>query len=131
MALNLSSLGSHMAAAATGVDLGIPPEPATAEALRRALLDHLVLCIRGQELSPAAYRDAMRVFGTPLPQTRISSQHPEVAEIMILSSADRDELGDGGRLVVGAHWHTDASYKAAPCSLTMLYGVAGPATGGA
>jgi taurine dioxygenase len=130
MALNLSALGDHMAAAASGIDLNVRPDPATAEALRRALLDNLVLCIRGQALSPPAYREAMGIFGTPMPQTRIASQHPEIPEIMILSSADRDELGDGGRLVVGAHWHTDDSYKAVPCSLTMLYGVAVPASGG-
>jgi alpha-ketoglutarate-dependent taurine dioxygenase len=49
---------------------------------------------------------------------------------MILSSEDRDETGDGRRLVVGAHWHSDDSYKAVPCSLTMLYGVEVPDTGG-
>ena len=130
MALNLTMLGEHMAVAASGIDLATRPAPATAAALRQALLDHLVLCIRGQTLSPPAYRDAMGIFGAPLPQTRIASQHPEIPEIMILSSADRDELGDGGRLVVGAHWHTDDSYKAVPCSLTMLYGVAVPQTGG-
>jgi taurine dioxygenase len=130
MALNLSVLGNHMAAAASGIDLNAPPDPATAAALRQALLDHLVLCIRGQILSPVAYREAMRLFGVPLTQTRIASQHPEGPEIMILSSADKDELGDGDRLVVGAHWHTDDSYKAIPCALTMLYGVTVPATGG-
>jgi taurine dioxygenase len=130
MGLNLSMLGGHMAVAASGIDLASPPEAATADRLHQALLDHLVLCIRGQALSPVAYREAMGLFGDPLPQTRIASQHPEVPEIMILSSADRDDLGDGGRLVVGAHWHTDDSYKAVPCSLTMLYGVAVPETGG-
>ena len=119
-----------MGMAASGIDLNAPLDPAAVTALRQALLDQLVLCIRGQALSPVAYREAMRLFGAPLPQTRIASQHPEVPEIMILSSADRDELGDGGRLVVGAHWHTDDSYKAVPCSLTMLYGVAVPVTGG-
>jgi taurine dioxygenase len=130
MALTLSVLGGHMAVAASGIDLASQADTATVATLRRALLDHLVLCIRGQALSPMAYREAMRALGDLLPQTRISSQHPQVPEIMILSSADRDSLGDGGRLVVGAHWHTDDSYKAVPCSLTMLYGVAVPETGG-
>jgi taurine dioxygenase len=130
MALALSMLGSHMAVAASGIDLNTIADADAAARLHQGLLDHLVLCIREQALSPLAYREAMRVFGDPLPQTRISSQHPEVPEIMILSSADRDDLGDGGRLVVGAHWHTDDSYKAVPCSLTMLYGVAVPETGG-
>ena len=72
----------------------------------------------------------MRAFGDPLPQTRGAARHPEMAEIMILSSEDRDALGDGRRLVVGAHWHSDDSYKAVPCSLTMLYGVTVPESGG-
>ena len=51
------------------------------------------------------------------------TQHAEVPEINILSPEERDTLGDGRRLVNGAHWHTDDSFKAVPCSLTMLYGV--------
>jgi len=32
--------------------------------------------------------------------------------------------------VVGAHWHSDDSYQPVPCSLTILYGVEVPPTGG-
>ncbi len=130
MTLALEKLGDALGIAATGIDLSRPLDGATAEALRRALLDHLVLCIRGQSLTPGAYLAAMRGFGQPLPQVRIASRHPEIAEIMILSSEDRDVMGDGKRLVVGAHWHSDDSYKAVPCSLTMLYGLEVPETGG-
>jgi taurine dioxygenase len=130
MALTLSPLDRQMAAAAEGLDLNDPPRGAEAETLRRALLDHLVLCIRGQALTPAGYRAAMRLFGEPMTQLRIASRHPEIAEITILSSDDRDALGDGGRIVVGAHWHSDDSYKDVPCALTMLYGIAIPSKGG-
>jgi taurine dioxygenase len=130
MTLALEKLGDALGIAATGIDLSRPLDGATAEALRRALLDNLVLCIRGQSLTPAAYLAAMRGFGRPLPQVRIASRHAEIPEIMILSSEDRDVMGDGKRLVVGAHWHSDDSYKAVPCSLTMLYGLEVPETGG-
>jgi alpha-ketoglutarate-dependent taurine dioxygenase len=123
MPLTFAKLGSHMAVAAEGIDLARPIAPADAAALRRALLENLVLCIRGQALKPALYREAMRLFGTLMLQTRSAAQHAEVPEIMILSSEDRDELGDGKRIVVGAAWHSDDSYKAVPCSLTILYGV--------
>src|SRR5438552_4432134 len=113
-----ATLGDHMAVAADGIDLNAPLAGATAAGLRRALLDHLVLCIRGQTLAPVAYREAMRIFGTLVPQTRTGNLHDEVPEILILSSEDRDKLGDGKPLVVGAHWHSDDSYKAAPCALT-------------
>ena len=130
MGLALTKLGSALGIAAEGADLGRPLDSATADVLHRALLENLVLCVRGQSLAPAAYLAAMRSFGKPLPQVRIASRHPESPEIMILSSEDRDVMGDGKRLVVGAHWHSDDSYKAVPCSLTMLYGVEVPETGG-
>jgi taurine dioxygenase len=125
-----AKLGDHMAIAVEGIDLNQPLAAAQAASLRQALNDNLVLCIRGQTLAPVAYREAMRVFGTLVPQTRTGNLHDEVPEILILSSADRDVLGDGKPLVVGAHWHSDDSYKAMPCALTILYGVAVPPTGG-
>ncbi len=128
--LALARLGESLGVAAEGIDLNCPVADATREALRRALLEGLVLCIRGQTLSPQAYLAAMRAFGMPMMQLRVASRHPDVAEIMILSSDDRDNDGDGQRLVVGAHWHSDDSYKAVPCSLTALYGVAVPGSGG-
>jgi taurine dioxygenase len=130
MTLALDRLGDALGISAEGLDLNGGVDGADADALHRALLDGLVLCIRGQSLTPTAYLAAMRRFGKPLSQVRAGSRHPEVPEIMILSSDDRDEMGDGKRLVVGAHWHSDDSYKAVPCSLTMLYGIQVPETGG-
>ena len=130
MVLSLTKLGAAMAIAAEDIDLAAPIAAADSAALRRALLDNLVLCIRGQSLAPTAYLAAMRGFGQPATQVRIASRHQEIPEIIILSSEDRDEMGDGGRLVVGAHWHSDDSYKRVPCSLTMLYGMEIPSTGG-
>jgi taurine dioxygenase len=129
-ALTLTRLGDALGIAAEGVDLNRPLAAETRDALRAALLDGLVLCIRGQALAPYAFLAAMRAFGTPITQVRQAARHPVVPEIMILSSEDRDDAGDGKRLVVGAHWHSDDSYKAIPCSLTMLYGVEVPASGG-
>jgi len=130
MPLTLTSLSPALGVAAEGIDLRDALDAQTAAALRRALLDRLVLCIRGQALDSPEYLAAMRTFGTPMKQTRIASRHGGVPEITILSSEDRDDLGDGKRLVVGAHWHSDDSYKRVPCSLTMLYGVEVPPTGG-
>jgi taurine dioxygenase len=130
MTLALDRLGDALGISAEGLDLNGGVDGADADALHRALLDGLVLCIRGQSLTPTAYLAAMHRFGKPLSQVRAGSRHPEVPEIMILSSEDRDDMGDGKRLVVGAHWHSDDSYKAVPCSLTMLYGIQVPETGG-
>jgi taurine dioxygenase len=129
MALSISKLGDRLGAAAEGVDMNALT-PNDAERLRAALADNLVLCVRDQRLEPQAYFDAMGVFGRQMPQPSASANHPVVKDLLILSSEDRDVLGDGRRLVAGAAWHTDDSYRAVPCSLTTLYGVEVPPTGG-
>jgi taurine dioxygenase len=130
MTPTLSPLGQALGIAAEDVDLGEPRDDAAIATLRRALLDHLVLCVRGQSLTPRSFLAAAGAFGQPISQVRVASRHPEVTEIMILSSEDRDAMGDGRPLVVGEHWHSDDSYRAVPCSLTILYGIDVPATGG-
>jgi taurine dioxygenase len=123
-------LGGHMASGVEGLDLRRPLDAETAGMLRQTLLDRLVLCIRGQRIDDRQYLEAMRVFGTPMRQLRTTVELQEVPEIIVLSSEDRDVRGDGRRIVVGAAWHTDDSFKAVPCALTMLYGMTVPETGG-
>jgi len=122
-------LSDHMAAAVSGIDLNRLPDPATQAALTQVLHDNLVICIRDQSLAPIPFRDAMAQFGTPVQRKQLA-QTEHCADVNIISSEDRDELGDGKRLVNGATWHTDDSFMRAPCSLTMLYGVVVPSRGG-
>ena len=129
MNLLTEKLGGHMAMAISGIDLAGPLDDATQGDLRRLLNENLVLCIRGQQLAPPAFRDAMARFGTPLRRLQLAAT-PECAEVNIISSEDRDVLGDGKRLVNGASWHTDDSFMREPCSLTMLYGIVVPSRGG-
>jgi len=129
MTIAPEKLGPHMAAAVSGLDLNRPADAATQTALRAALNDNLVLCIRGQRLAPPAFRDAMARFGTPMRRLQLAHTD-ECADVNIISSEDRDVLGDGKKLVNGASWHTDDSFMREPCSLTMLYGVVVPSRGG-
>ena len=129
MALRQERLGGHMAAAVTGIDLNDSLDESAQAELVEALHENLVLCIRGQNLAPVPFRDAMARFGTPMLRRQLTRTE-ECAEVNIISSEDRDELGDGKKLVNGASWHTDDSFMRAPCSLTMLYGVVVPSSGG-
>lgn len=129
MSFQTEKLGGHMAAAVSGLDLNHLPDDLTQAALVDVLHDNLVLCIRGQKLAPPAFRDAMARFGTPMQRLQLE-RTPECAEVNIISSEDRDTLGDGRKIVNGANWHTDDSFMRAPCSLTMLYGVIVPSRGG-
>jgi taurine dioxygenase len=121
-------LGPHMAVAVEGVDLNAA-DAATHAALLEALHENLVLCVRSQTLAPLPFRNAMARFGTPVLRKQLAAT-PECAEVNIISSEDRDVLGDGKKLVNGASWHTDDSFMREPCSLTMLYGVMVPSRGG-
>ena len=129
MNFQTEKLGGHMAAAVSGVDLNRLPDAATQQALIDVLHDNLVLCIRDQNLKPPAFLDAMSRFGTPMLRKQLA-RTPECAEVNIISSEDRDVLGDGKKIVNGANWHTDDSFMREPCSLTMLYGVEVPSRGG-
>ena len=124
-----TKLGDHMAIAVEGLDLHRAPDADLAHTLRQALLDNLVLCIRGQRIGPGEYLATISTFGEPLVRPEIPhvSGYPEVTT---LSSDDRDTKGDGKRLIAGAHWHSDDTFMAEPCSLTCLYGIDVPATGG-
>jgi taurine dioxygenase len=129
MSFQTEKLSSHMAAAVSGIDLNRLPDAPLQMALVGALHENLVLCIRDQKLGPVAFRDAMAQFGVPMLRKQLA-RTPECAEVNIISSEDRDELGDGKKLVNGANWHTDDSFMREPCSLTMLYGVVVPSRGG-
>ena len=129
MNFKTEKLGPHMAAAVSDIDLNRLPDPATRAALLDVLHENLVLCIRGQSLAPVPFRDAMAQFGVPVLRKQLA-QTPECAEVNIISSEDRDDLGDGKKIVNGANWHTDDSFMREPCALTMLYGVVVPSVGG-
>ena len=127
--VTFTRLGRHMAVAADGVDLNLAPDSALIASLRQALLDHQVLCIRGQSIGPGEFLRAITAFGEP--QVRPEIPHvPGFPPVTTLSSEDRDSNGDGKRLIAGANWHTDDSFMAAPSALTALYGIVVPPVGG-
>ena len=67
MSFRTERLGSHMAAAVSGIDLNRLPDAPTRAALLDVLHGNLVLCLRDQKLAPPAFRDAMAQFGAPMP----------------------------------------------------------------
>ena len=129
MTVVFTRLSPRLGIAATGLDLRETVDGATIGLPRGALLAHLVLCIRGQDIGPAEFLAFVKQFGTP----RERPQIPHVAgfpPVTTITSEDRDTAGDGARLVVGATWHSDDTYMTRPCSLTALHGVVVPAVGG-
>jgi taurine dioxygenase len=93
---------------------------ATVAALRQALLDHLVICIRGQSaLRPEGELEFARRWGTVLVHPYVPSidGHPG---IMLISNTNS----------VTETWHADTTHVATPPAMTMLLARVIPPAGG-
>ncbi len=110
-----------------GLDLRNAAGPDLAAALAPLLYQHAVLCLRGQNLTPAELAHFGELFGQPVHHNEVSLRLDGLPAVMSLSNAD---LRDDRQLNGGAHWHTDLVHSDEPASVTMLNAVAVPAEGG-
>jgi len=115
-----------------GLDASEPLSPQDADLLYQAFLEHQVIFLRDQHLTPADQKRFVGNFGEVGAYNRPKErQHPKYAsdEIMLISNVREDGQ------VIGAHpdgemmWHTDTPYLANPHKATTLYGVEVPAVG--
>jgi taurine dioxygenase len=107
-----------------GVDIAAGPDASTIAEIRRALLEHQVVFLRGQQATPAQLKDFTARFG-PLyvhPYARGLPEHPEVMPVV-------REPDDTGR-TFGGSWHTDLTFEAAPTLGSVLYAIDVPPVGG-
>jgi taurine dioxygenase len=116
-----------------GFDLSRPLEPADKQAIDTAFLAHHVVVFPDQALS----REAQFAFAGNLGEVAVHGAHRPGAEHKRYGVAHvMSNLGADGRPTArrspaaNYHWHTDKPYLPAPPSLTMLYAVELPPTGG-
>jgi len=127
--MKITRLSEHIGAEVTGIDLRNPVDEMTQRRLNEALVEHVVLAIRGQNFTPAQYLAAGKLFGDPETNTPTQDRpDPEVLGVTQLSSRDKDRLGK--RKKTGAFWHTDATNKECPPNYTSLYPFELPSSGG-
>jgi len=121
--IEVRPLAGALGAEVVGVELSTPLEESEFAALRQALLDHSVLCLRDQKLTRQAQLEFARRFGTPEvhPIANGMAEHPEI--IRVLKPA-------GEAAYFGTSWHSDNSFFVEPSAQTILYGEAVPPTGG-
>ena len=129
--INVVPLSSALGADIVGVDLRAPIDDATAHVIRQAWKDHLVIRLRGQELSEDDQVRFGETFG-PLNRSARKRAHHNAAKpaVMLISN-----IRENGQLI-GAlpdgemQFHTDQSHQETPCSGTMLYALEVPRVGG-
>lgn len=126
--------------AALGAEIrGVGPDRLDAAqfaAVHRALLDHLLVVFRGQNLRPEDIVALVRRFGTPVTSSNLHQRSldertanqvfdlpPEITVVTNLTENGQPIgiLGDGEVV-----WHADFSFKERPTAARMLYAVEVP-----
>jgi taurine dioxygenase len=129
--LQIRPLAYALGAEVTGVDLRKALDAEVVSEIRKAALDHIVLCFPGQELEPEAHMAFCRNFGA-LDDNRLSPHlcHPDYSEVMLIFNKPmsvKDKTYSGGQADM---WHTDLSFTDRPASLSFLNAKALPSIGG-
>ncbi len=106
-----------------GIDLSTDLTDATIAAIRQALLDHLVIFFRDQDLLPARFLALAHRFGTPIdyPFVKGIDGFPEIINVAKL---EHEQVNFGGV------WHSDTTYLQAPPMATLLIAREVPEAGG-
>jgi len=124
----VAPLSEHTGAEVLGVDLTRPLDAALRTRLNQAFVQHSVLVVRDQHLSPQQLLDAVQLFGDVLPQHNTRFSLPECPLIHYISNQDFHP--DGKRYIPGEGYHTDHSNAAEPPKATILHAVTLPDSGG-
>ena len=119
----VSPIAGALGAEIGGVDLARPLGADITAAIRRALLDYLVVFFRGQDLTPARLAAVARQFGTPIPYPYVKGLDEEPLVIPVVKR-EHETVNFGGL------WHSDTAYLERPPLGTMLYAREVPVYGG-
>lgn len=106
-----------------GIDLAQDLTEETTRGVRQALLDHLVIFVRDQDLPPDRFLAFARRFGEPVEYPFINGIEgfPEIIQVAKLEHE---------RVNFGGVWHSDTTYLARPPMGSMLVSREVPPQGG-
>jgi taurine dioxygenase len=101
-----------------------------AEAIHEAYVDHQILVIREQALTPGQQYEFSARFGPIEEQENSQFSHPENDKVVILSNEIRADGSAVGVVDAGDFWHSDSSHHELPVTLTILQSVINSRVGG-
>lgn len=105
-------------------------EPAVAEALNKALGEHLLVVVPGAPMTAPLMRDFAAAFGTPRAQLLRYKRNGEVPEVSTMVSTLMADGTTDKTALRSEDWHTDDSYMAVPAKATLLHNMETPSRGG-
>ena len=121
-AIEILPVTPAIGAVVRGVDLAKPLAPGTVRALEQALLDHLVLFFRDQELDDERHVELARHFGE-ISIPPFAPRYGTRPELIVLDQVD--PRGEGAD-----EWHSDNTFMAEPPMGSILRAVRLPSLGG-
>jgi taurine dioxygenase len=134
--VNVVKASPKIGAEIQGVNVKAMDE-ATFRVVYQAFLDHIVIVIRGQELSEADFMDFSSRFGELKAHMTKKAHHPRFPNLMlmdyrIINMKTGEESKTASPLLVriGNVWHTDTSYDYITAKATGMYAVNVPSIGG-
>ena len=121
--IEVRRIAGALGAEIRGVDAAHPLRDEVIAELRRALLDHLVIFLRGQQLEPQRLLAFAARFGRPMeyPQLKGLPECPLVTPVIKLEHERQN---------FGGVWHSDTTYLERPPMGSLLYAVETPPFGG-
>ncbi|RZL55839.1 MAG: taurine dioxygenase [Variovorax sp.] len=116
-------IAGALGAELTDVDLRQPLSPAQASEIRAALLDHQVIFLRRQDLTPQQFLNFANAMGEPIDYPFIKGlpDHPQIIEVKKLEHETSN---------FGGIWHSDTTYLQVPPMGSMLLSREVPPYGG-
>lgn len=130
MELKIRPLSYALGAEIVGVKVSSALTEESYKAIHRALLDYCVLLFRGDSFTRDQHIAFSRWFGKLDPNEGRRSRLEGYPEISTLINTPKPDDVPLDVHIGGADWHSDASFKVSPCSLSLLHGVAIPSVGG-
>jgi taurine dioxygenase len=123
MDLDIRPIAGALGAEILGPDLSRPLDTATVARIRQALLDHLVIFFRDQDLAPAEFLRFAGYFAEPIEYPFVNSL-PGFPKIIPVVKLEHERVNFGGI------WHSDTTYLDEPPMGSMLLAREVPPRGG-
>jgi taurine dioxygenase len=121
--MKVKKIAGALGAELSGVDLSQGLDPELIADLQRAFLEHQVIFLRQQDLSPAQFLAFARAMGEPIeyPFVKGLDGYPHIIEVKKLAHETRN---------FGGIWHSDTAYLEVPPKGSMLLARQIPPYGG-
>ncbi len=128
--MDIERSSSTIGATIHGVDVSQPLGPAAVDEIYQTIVDHCVVIFREHQLTQRQLVDFTNNFGVAVEHVR--KQPPrDVHEIFIISNVKQDGVEIGALGNAELTFHSDLSYMPKPGTLSMLYALELPSSGGA